>query len=84
MAGKRIKKLRRNWSLKKDDITKGLSKIKKSSKTLIEDVYNNREGIKENLKVLIFSTKIQLQSNSALLVDGKFHYPNFYQLITKN
>lgn len=43
VAGKRIKKLRRNWSLKKDDITKGLSKIKKSSKTLIEDVYNNRE-----------------------------------------
>jgi len=43
VAGKRIKKLRRNWSLKKDDISKGLSKIKKSSKTLIEDVYNSRE-----------------------------------------
>jgi neuronal guanine nucleotide exchange factor len=43
VAGKRIKKLRRNWSLKKEDITKGLSKIKKSSKTLIEDVYNSRE-----------------------------------------
>jgi len=40
VAGKKIKKLRRNWSLKKDDISKGLSKIKKSSKTLIEDVYS--------------------------------------------
>ena len=36
---KKIKKLRRNWSLKKEDISKGLSKIKKSSKTLIEEVY---------------------------------------------
>ena len=36
---KNIKKLRRNWSLKKEDISKGLSKIKKSSKTLIEEVY---------------------------------------------
>ena len=35
---KKIKKLRRNWSLKKEDISKGLSKIKKSSKTLIEEV----------------------------------------------
>ena len=43
VAGKRIKKLRRNWSLKKEDISKGLLKIKKNSKTLIEDVYS-REG----------------------------------------
>ena len=38
---KKIKKLRRNWSLKKEDISKGLSKIKKSSKTLIEEVSFN-------------------------------------------
>jgi hypothetical protein len=36
---RKIKKLRRNWSLRKEDISKGISKIKKSSKTLIEDVY---------------------------------------------
>ena len=45
VAGKRIKKLRRNWSLKKDDISKGLSKIKRSSKPLIEVVYDSREGL---------------------------------------
>ena len=42
-AGRGIKKLRRNWSIKKDDLTKGLSKIKKSSRNLIEDVYT-KEG----------------------------------------
>ena len=42
-AGRGIKKLRRNWSIKKDDLTKGLSKIKRSSKNLIEDVYT-KEG----------------------------------------
>ena len=44
MAERSIKKLRRNWSIKKDDLSKGLSKIKRSSKTLIEDVYT-KEGI---------------------------------------
>jgi len=39
VAGKGLKKLRRNWSIKKDDLSKGLSKIKRSSKNLIEDVY---------------------------------------------
>ena len=43
-AGRGIKKLRRNWSIKKDDLTKGLSKIKKSSITILEDVYT-KEGI---------------------------------------
>ena len=43
-AGRGIKKLRRNWSIKKDDLTKGLSKIKRSSRNLIEDVYT-KEGI---------------------------------------
>jgi len=43
VAGRRIKKLRRNWSLTKEDITKGLSKIKKNSKILIEDVYNSTD-----------------------------------------
>lgn len=42
-AGRGIKKLRRNWSIKKDDLTKGLSKIKRSSRNLIEDVYT-KEG----------------------------------------
>ena len=45
VAERSIKKLRRNWSIKKDDLSKGLSKIKRSSKTLIEDVYT-KEGIK--------------------------------------
>ena len=44
VAGRRIKKLRRNWSIKKEDLSRGLSKFKKSSKTLIEDVYNSKEG----------------------------------------
>ena len=44
VAERSIKKLRRNWSIKKDDLSKGLSKIKRSSKTLIEDVYT-KEGI---------------------------------------
>ena len=44
VAERGIKKLRRNWSIKKDDLSKGLSKIKRSSKTLIEDVYT-KEGI---------------------------------------
>ena len=43
VAERSIKKLRRNWSIKKDDLSKGLSKIKRSSKTLIEDVYT-KEG----------------------------------------
>ena len=43
---KKIKKLRRNWSLKKEDISKGLSKIKKSSKTLIEEVTFQFKGSK--------------------------------------
>jgi len=38
-AGRGFKKLRRNWSIKKEDLTKGFSKIKRSSKNLIEDVY---------------------------------------------
>ena len=64
VAGKRIKKLRRNWSLKKDDISKGLSKIKRSSKTLIEDVYNSREGVTfiSNIyekKLIVFFSQIQ-------------------------
>ena len=42
-AGRSIKKLRRNWSIKKDDLTKGLSKIKRNSKTILEDVYT-KEG----------------------------------------
>ena len=43
-AGNSIKKLRRNWSLKKEDLTKGLSKIKRNSKSLIEDVYTKEGG----------------------------------------
>ena len=43
VAERSIKKLRRNWSIEKDDLSKGLSKIKRSSKTLIEDVYT-KEG----------------------------------------
>ena len=42
-AGRGFKKLRRNWSIKKEDLTKGFSKIKRSSKNLIEDVYT-KEG----------------------------------------
>ena len=45
VAERSIKKLRRNWSIKKEDLSKGLSKIKRSSKTLIEDVYT-KEGTK--------------------------------------
>ena len=44
-AGRGIKKLRRNWSIKKDDLSKGLSKIKRSSRNLIEDVYT-KEGMR--------------------------------------
>ena len=43
VAERSIKKLRRNWSIKKDDLSRGFSKIKRSSKTLIEDVYT-KEG----------------------------------------
>ena len=44
VAGRSFKKLRRNWSIKKEDITKGLSKIKRNSKNLLEDVYI-KEGV---------------------------------------
>ena len=54
VAERSIKKLRRNWSIKKDDLSKGLSKIKRNSKTLIEDVYT-KEGInlEEQLEILL-------------------------------
>ena len=51
VAERSIKKLRRNWSIKKDDLSKGLSKIKRSSKTLIEDVYT-KEGINLEQNIL--------------------------------
>ena len=34
-AGRKIKKLRRNWSMKKNDLSKGLSKIRRSSQSSI-------------------------------------------------
>ena len=64
MAERSIKKLRRNWSIKKDDLSKGLSKIKRSSKTLIEDVYT-KEGINLMFRItrnplLIFNIRCQV------------------------
>ena len=64
VAGRSIKKLRRNWSIKKDDLSKGLSKIKRSSKTLIEDVYT-KEGINLMFRItrnplLIFNIRCQV------------------------
>ena len=56
-AGRSIKKLRRNWSIKKDDLTKGLSKIKRSSKNLIEDVYT-KEGNRPKLPILCSPSSI--------------------------
>ena len=56
-AGRGIKKLRRNWSIKKDDLTKGLSKIKRSSRNLIEDVYT-KEGNRPKLPILCSPSSI--------------------------
>ena len=44
MAGRGIKKLRRNWSLRKEDLSKGLSRIKRTSRNIIEEVYS-KDGV---------------------------------------
>ena len=58
-AGNSIKKLRRNWSLKKEDLTKGFSKIKRNSKSLIEDVYTKEGGC----FVATFPVQMTIQSD---------------------
>ena len=63
-AGRGIKKLRRNWSIKKDDLSKGLSKIKRSSRNLIEDVYT-KEGMRRLYSIFfIFSFRVYLFSTN--------------------
>ena len=44
VAGRGIRKLRRNWSLRKEDLSKGLSRIKRTSKNIIEEVYS-KDGV---------------------------------------
>ena len=45
-AGRKMKKLRRNWSLKKNDITRSLSRIRKNSRPMMIDgiVREGRDG----------------------------------------
>lgn len=79
-AGRGIKKLRRNWSIKKDDLSKGLSKIKRSSRNLIEDVYT-KEG---NKPILVHAMSLMLtfdtlQQSSVRWEEGSCPCPNFCQ-----
>jgi len=76
VAERGIKKLRRNWSIKKDDLSKGLSKIKRSSKTLIEDVYTKEVKFSSVGRRKISLTQLLSSDNPEL--QRQTSHTNFY------